>query len=234
MKIIAPFHWLAAAFVLTAIIALGEDSPRSTPRNPTKGEAIIFSGKPLDSSATNITVGNPKNNLKLIDDEIRKPFDFFNVEPTLPNAGPPSIRRQQQMIERVRRSQERMKLRPEDVFFDVESKEDKPMAEDPYSLDPEKRKPKSSLERYYERLEREQAGVTNQFKGRDLLGDKKKKNDDETVLNYFGVDRNKEKKDDRFQINSLSGTNDSSSIASSLFSLDPVKPGSQNSPGSFF
>lgn len=208
-----------AAMVVVAVCA--EDAPRRAGDSSRRGEAIVFSGTVTDSTSTNLTLNNSKAGLKSLEDDIKKPFDLFDRGNSLTDFRPLPVVRPPPMIEKTKRAQELLQ-RKEDAFFDIGNEEDKAKADDPYSIDPEKRKSKSPLERYYERLDRERGGVTNQLKGREMFGDKKQKDDEQDVLSaFFGNDR----AGDDPQIAARTGRRMSNNpAAGSLFSTETVKP----------
>ena len=206
---------------MVVVAVCAEDAPRRTSDSSRRGEAIVFSGTVTDSTSTNLTLNNSKAGLKSLEDDIKKPFDLFDRGNSLPDFRPLPVVRPPQMIEKTKRSQELLQ-RKEDSFFDIGNEEDKAKAEDPYSIDPEKRKLRSPLERYYERLDRERGGVTNQLKGREMFGDKKQKDEEQDVLSaLFGKGR----AGDDPQIAARTGRRMSNNpVAGSLFSTETVKP----------
>lgn len=208
-----------AAMVVVAVCA--EDAPRRASDSSRRGEAIVFSGTVTDSTSTNLTLKNPKAGLKSLEEDIKKPFDLFDRGDDLPGFHPLPVVRPPPMVERTKRSQELLQ-RKEDAFFDIGNEEDKARAEDPYSIDPEKRKLRSPLERYYERLDRERGGVTNQLKSREMFGDKKQKDEEQDVLSaFFGNNRT----GDDPQVSTRAGRRMSNNpVAGSLFSTETVKP----------
>ena len=213
------------AVIVVAMLAwnsFAEDAPRRATSSSRRGESVVFSGTVTDSASTNLTLTNPKFGIKSLEDDIKKPFDFFDKESALPSTRPLPVIRQQEMIERTKRSQELMR-RKEDAFFDVGDDKEKDKEEDPYSLDAEKRKLKSPLERYYERVDRERSAVTNQFKSRDpFFGDGKQKDDEGDVFSvFFGKNRSGDASE---AVARTARRMSNNPAGGGLFSTDSVKP----------
>jgi len=213
------------AVIVVAMLAwssFAEDGPRRGTGYSRRGESVVFSGSVTDTASTNLTLNKPKFSLKSLEEDIKKPFDFFDRESALPSTRPLPVIRQQDMIERTKRSQELMR-RKEDAFFDVGDDKEKDKEEDPYSLNAEKRKLKSPLERYYERVDREQSAFTNQFKSHDpFFRDRKQKEDQEEVFSlFFGNNRS----GDDPQLAAITARRMSNNpVGGGLFSTESVKP----------
>ncbi len=212
---------LTAALVmaLTGMTADAEDAPPRGKSPPKRGEPIVFSEARTDPAATNVTTEGSTQGIKDLDDDLRKPFDLFSLTPNIrPAFRPPP--QTPQMIQKSKRSEEFLRNR-EDAFFDTTGTKDM-LDEDPYGLDAKQDKLKTPLDRYYDRLDRERAALTNRFKSHDLFDNRK---EEENADSFFGgLFRNGFKGSE----NELSsrGVRRSSNNAygSGLFSTDPIRP----------
>lgn len=160
------------------------------------GAPIIFSAPKSDNISSNLHNINQKESpFKGMESNIRKPFEIFDTEKTQPKFSParnlPAPARDNSNMKSI------LEQKAEERFLNGEnSATDDP--NDPFKspdslLDPyNKGKPKTSLDRYYDRIEKDQAARTNANTSTDLFGKKK----DDKPDDYLGL--NDKKRDDPF------------------------------------
>lgn len=175
MKVAAVATALVAA--MTVAHAQDRSRDRSTP--------IIFSSPKSDTISTNLhEVNTKKSPFKNLESEIRKPFEIFDSGPTQPKFKP--TQRINNTPQPVNRSSLKAILEKsaEEQFLNGKQGEQEDL-NDPFkspdsTMDPlGKNKPKSPLDRYYDRLEKEQGARTNKSDTLDLFGNKKERTAEE-------------------------------------------------------
>lgn len=167
----------AATLLLMAAMTAARAQDRGTP--------IIFSSPKADAISTNLHEVNVKQSpFKSLESEIRKPFEIFDSTPTRARLKPP------QQFNGAPPPVNKPNLK---AILDKSAEEEflnggQPGQEDPYnpfkspdsSLDPLRRnKPKTALDRYYDRLEREQGARTNKNSTLDFFGNNKERTTEE-------------------------------------------------------
>ena len=153
-------------------------------RSRDRGAPIIFSSPKKDTISTNLYEVNQKESpFKNLESEIRKPFEAFdtgtskpkfNLPRQLNNPPPPANKSGLKAI---------LEKSAEEQFLNGESKgledQNDPFKSPDRTMDPLNNRTKTSLDRYYDRLEKEQKGRTNNSSSTDLFGRKKDRTSDE-------------------------------------------------------
>jgi hypothetical protein len=167
----------AAAWLLTAAVTAAQAQDRGAP--------IIFSSPKADAISTNLHEVNVKQSpFKNLESEIRKPFEVFDTSPARPrikppqhiNGTPPPANKpnlkailDKSVEEEFLNGHQRGQEDPNDPFKSPDA-----------SMDPLRRnKPKTALDRYYDRLEKEQGAKTNRSSTLDLFGNNKERTTEE-------------------------------------------------------
>ena len=170
------YSGLAALILIGSLVAARTDeSPRL------RGAPIIFSEPKSDSVSSNLNQLDSKTSpFKGLESDLKKPFQIFDVgrsdgsfRPpsglTDPPAAPVNNRRIKELIDK---RAEMMWLDPDSGDLGRDGEDPRKTSEDP--LDAAGKKLKTSLDRYYNQLDRERLASTNQVPDNDLFG---KKND---------------------------------------------------------
>lgn len=175
MKVATAAMWLVVA---ATTVAHAQDRSRD------RGTPIIFSSPKTDTISTNLHEVNVKRSpFKNLESEIRKPFEIFDSGPTQPRFKPAQqINNAPQPVNRSNLKAILEKSAEEQFLNGNQSGHDDP--NDPFkspdsSMDPLRKKPKNALERYYDRLEKEQGARTNKSGTLDLFGNKKERTTEE-------------------------------------------------------
>ena len=154
-------------------------------RSRDRGAPIIFSSPKKDAISTNLHEVNQKESpFKNLESEIRKPFEMFDTGAPKPKFN--HVRQTQAPAAPVNDSSLKAILEKsaEEQFLNGGNKGQEDL-NDPFkspdrTMDPlNNNKPKTALDRYYDRLEKEQMGRTNNNSSTDLFGRKKDRTSDE-------------------------------------------------------
>jgi len=165
---------------LTAMMLAGGllSTPAEEPAR-TRGTPIIFSEPKSDTVSSNLNQLEVKTSLfQGLESDLKKPFDIFNAgwpaasfsspfNPIAPPAAPINNRRIKELIDK----RAEMMLSGPDAG-DPDLLDDDPFKKAGDKLDAAGRKLKTPLDRYYDRLDRERAALTNQVRNPDRFGDK--------------------------------------------------------------
>jgi len=183
-------------FVVTLLIpAWAQDSPFH------RGREIQFSEPRSQVATTNLEqIVSEKRTLRSLEKDLKQPFEFFGpssdslsriVTPRMPVIVPPSPK-SKRVKEQLEKRDEWMFLGPEDYEPGGLTAED--MLNVPeYGPDGELKKPRTALERYYDRMEKARATATNQAGGSGISGLGGKDQEfgvDESKSSLFGGDKN--------------------------------------------
>lgn len=155
-----------------------------------RGTPIIFSAPSTsDSVSSNLNaLRTPAAPFRDLEAELKKPFEVFDanrsdkvLRPSDPNFRPPAPEVNRKHLK------EQLNDRAERMFLFMEPDDDdlfKAADTDPYT-----KKPKTALDRYYDRLDRARTGLTNRTSTTDLFGDKK--NSDKDRRDEYGLEKKK-------------------------------------------
>jgi hypothetical protein len=132
------------------------------------GTPIIFSESKSPSTSSNLTeLRKPQSPFRNLESELKRPFEVFdngtpqsNVRPTRRVTPPPQNKKS--VKDMLNQQAEDMYLSPE--LYDEEKANEAFFQLDGASTDPYKQKPRNSLDRYYDRIERNRQPATNRFK----------------------------------------------------------------------
>ncbi len=169
----------AACLVVAMTVTHAQDRSRD------RGTPIIFSAPKADTISTNLhEVNEKKSPFKNLESEIRKPFEIFDSGPTQPRFKP--AQRINNAPQPVNRSSLKAILEKsaEEQFLNGNQSGQEDL-NDPFkspdsAMDPlRKTKSLTPLDRYYERLEKEQGVRTNKSNTLDLFGNKKERTTEE-------------------------------------------------------
>ncbi len=217
--------------LLVIVIASGS---QAQDRSRDRGAPIIFSPPKTDTISTNLHEVNVKQTpFKNLESEVRKPFEIFDQVPAQPRFVPP---RQNNSTPNINKPNLKamMEKSAEEQFLNgrLNGQEDDndPFKSPDSSMDPLNRKRKTSLERYYERVERDQTGRTNNNFKTDLFGGKKER----TVEERFSLDSSKEENATKKDRDIYSRANRQMSNNASMdnnFSRTGIKPDGERSFG---
>lgn len=169
--------------VATLLAVTMTSAAQAQDRSRDRGAPIIFTSPKTDTISTNLHEVNVKQTpFKNLESEVRKPFEIFDKEPTQPRFLPPRQNNNPPNINKPNLKAMMDKNAEEQFLNGNQNGQDDP--NDPFkspdsSIDPLTRKPKNALERYYDRLEREQIGRTNHNSTADLFGRKKERTTEE-------------------------------------------------------
>ena len=173
---------IGAAVMLIAVMTSGL---LAQDRSRDRGAPIIFSSPKKDAISTNLHEVNQKESpFKNLESEIRKPFEMFDTGAPKPKFN--HVRQTQAPAAPVNDSSLKAILEKsaEEQFLNGGNKGQEDL-NDPFkspdrTMDPlNNNKPKTALDRYYDRLEKEQMGRTNNNSSTDLFGRKKDRTSDE-------------------------------------------------------
>jgi len=152
-----------------------DDAPKGRPA------PIVFSAPKSDAVSSNLNqMGNKSSSLMDLESGLRKPFEIFDAGRSSGGYQPPNRFAPPVAPGTIpnRRLREAMDKRADESYLLSEDKEsdrsrDELMGADREAIDPITGRPKTSLDRYYDRLDRGLAGATNKTSGSlDLFGEK--------------------------------------------------------------
>lgn len=145
-----------------------------------RGRAINFSEPKYDSGvASNLNaIASQKAAFHNLDEELKRPSDLFDVgdplqgrnRQPLPQLPPPTLnsKRARELFEKKRERENWPFQSPDDQKFGLTAEEIFKLPE--YDSDGKVKEKKSPVEVFYERLDRERAGMTNQLRTDELPG----------------------------------------------------------------
>ena len=203
-------------------VAHAQDSSRD------RGAPIIFSLPKADTISTNLHEVNVKKApFKNLESEVRKPFELFDSTPTQPRFVPPQRINSAPTVNKSNLKAILEKSAEEQFLNGYLSGQEDP--NDPFkspesSMDPLRRnKPKTSLDRYYDRLEKEQGARTNKSGTVDLFGNKKERTTEEkNALEANQKDKKSDSDPDAFS--RTGGQNSNNAATDNNFSRTGRKP----------
>lgn len=171
---------MKVAVAATALVAATTVTPAQD-RSRDRGAPIIFSSPKTDTISTNLhEVNEKKSPFKNLESEIRKPFEIFDSGPTQPKFKPAQrINNAPQPVNRPG-LKAILEKSAEEQFLNGKQGEQEDL-NDPFkspdsTMDPlGKNKSKTALDRYYDRLEKEQGVRTNKSDTLDFFGNKKER-----------------------------------------------------------
>lgn len=143
--------------------------------------AIQFSEPRSDVVASNLNqISSQKQTLTTLENQLKQPFELFSPpSDSLSGILTPSIQRPLPTPAKSKRMKEQLEKRDEWIYLGPEDYEPGLTAEDmlhvpQYGPDGELKKPRTALERYYDRMDKARAAATNQAGGLGSirLGDK--------------------------------------------------------------
>lgn len=176
---------ISVAAVVVGLVVGTTIGANAQDRSRDRGTPIIFSSPKTDTISTNLhEVSEKKSPFKNLESEIRKPFEIFDSGPTQPRFKPsPQINNAPQPVNRAGLKAILEKSAEEQFLNGNQS--DQEDLNDPFkspdtTMDPlRKNRSKTPLDRYYDRLEKEQGVRTNKSDTFDLFGNKKERTSDE-------------------------------------------------------
>jgi len=172
---------------MIGIIALASWAmPLAAQSTRDRGAAIIFTPPKSDTVSTNLEKLNQKESpFKGMESSIRKPFGLFDTEATRPKMVVPRkyVPQIQQMNQPSMKSI--LEKTAEEEFIKGENRQNDdpydPFKSPDYLVDPYKNKPKTALDRYYDRLDAENFARTNKDSSIDLFGKPKDLADNQSM-----------------------------------------------------
>lgn len=163
-------------FALLALLSMVAPLPAQQ-TNRSRGTPIIFSAPKSDTVSSNLNeLRTPTAPFRDLEADLKKPFEIFD-----PNSSDKLLRSRDQKFKtpppdlNKKQLKEQLHERAEQMFLSLEPEDDDPFKASEESFDPYNKKPKTSLDRYYDRLDRNRVAVTNRTSVNDLFGDKKDK-----------------------------------------------------------
>ena len=163
-----------ALFAVGRMLLHADDAPKGPPT------PIIFSAPKSDSVSSNLNqMGAKSSSLRNLESGLKKPFEIFDNgrsggvqlpnQFTPPTPPPPAINRK--MKDALdKRAEESYLLSDDD---EASTARDGMLSPDRETVDPITGKPKTSLDRYYDRIDRSRTGPTNQIsRSLDLLAER--------------------------------------------------------------
>jgi hypothetical protein len=213
-----------ATWLVVAATTVGHAQDRSRDR----GAPIIFTSPKADAISTNLHEVNVKQApFKNLESEIRKPFEIFDVAPTQPRFRPPQqINNSPPPVNRSNLKAILEKSAEEEFLNGGQSGQEDlndPFKSPDSSMDPLRNKPKNTLERYYDRLEKEQGVRTNKSNTLDLFGNKRERTTEEkNALESDQREKNLGTQPDAFSRNS--GTRSNNAATDNVFSRTGRRP----------
>lgn len=162
-------------FCLPAVLllggGLGVDAQQASPQ---QSQPILFSEPKGGTVSSNLNlIATKKAPLRNLEDDLKKPFELFDVAnslsgaPVLPQRLPPAPTLNN------RRVRELLQKREEEWLFEAPQDRDEALIKDDWlkpsesELPGEGRRKQTSLERYYDRLDRARVASTNQVRNSD-------------------------------------------------------------------
>lgn len=181
--------WIVAGVVLSTLVSSHGQQPP-----PRRGQPILFSEPRRDTATSNLNeIVTQKRTPRNLEQELNKPLDIFSVGdpganiimPPLRQLPPPNVN-SKRLKELLDKRKDRGFESPEDLVTGLTAEEIFKVPE--LDRDGQEKKKMSKMERYFQGLEREQRGNTNQTKGDDLFG-RQKQNDGRDDLTFFGTEK---------------------------------------------
>jgi hypothetical protein len=159
-----------------ALLAAGELLVQADDSAKGRPAPIIFSAPKSDTVSSNLNqMGTKSSSLRDLESGLKKPFEIFDNGRSSGGFQPPNQFTSPTPPPITRKMKDAMDKRAEESYLLSEDDEARPgaMTSDRESLDPITGRPKTSLDRYYDRIDRLRTGLTNQTSGGlDLLGEK--------------------------------------------------------------
>ena len=174
---------IKSATVVTLLVVAITSQTVAQDHSRDRGAPIIFTSPKTDTISTNLHEVNVKQApFNKLESEIRKPFELFDSTPSQPRFIPPRQINNSPAVNKSNLKALMEKNADEDFLNGKQIGQEDP--NDPFkspesTMDPLRHKPKTSLERYYDRLEREQGIRTNSNSTTDLFGRKKERTTEE-------------------------------------------------------
>jgi hypothetical protein len=161
------FGAMALGLVLGAGLLRGEEPARRT------ATPIIFSAPQSDTVSSNLNQISSKPSLRDLESDLKKPFEIFQTAPQSRFQPPVKLTTPPAPVVNSRKLKELLDKRAEEIYLSPDAAtDDEFLRESESDSDPfHRNKPKNSVERYYDRLDRTGA-LTNHTRGSDLFGDK--------------------------------------------------------------
>jgi hypothetical protein len=181
--------WTVAGVILSTLVSSHGQQPP-----PRRGQPILFSEPRADTATSNLNeIVTQKRSPKNLEQEPQKTLDIFSVGdpganmimPPLRQLPPPNVN-SKRLKELLDKRKDRGFESPEDLVTGLTAEEIFKVPE--LDRDGQEKKKTTAMERYYQRLEREHLGNTNQMKGDDLFG-RQKQNDGRDDLTFFGTEK---------------------------------------------
>ena len=218
---------MKVAAMATGLVVAATMVAHAQDRNRDRGTAIIFTAPKADTISTNLHEVNVKQTpFKQLESDIRKPFEIFDSSPTQPRFVLPQRVNNAPTVNKSNLKAILEKSAEEQFLNGKPGDQDDP--DDPFkspdsSLDPLRKKPKTALDRYYDRLEKEQGVRTNKTGELDLFGNKKERTTEEkTALEANRKEKNSAKGQDAFS--RTSGQSSNNAATDINFSRTGKKP----------
>jgi hypothetical protein len=157
--------WFAGALLVALGFGPGEGQAQ-TNRTAARGTPIIFSAPESELTASNLhDLPAPASPFRNLESSLKRPFDVFEGSAFGPSSAAPQgkLKVPPQLQQRPKSAKQLRSERAEQMFLEPELYQGE--TEDDLfglsaDLDPQKRKPKTTLDRYYDRLDRL---ATNRF-----------------------------------------------------------------------
>ena len=179
---------VAGVVVSTLVSSHGQQPP------PRRGQPILFSEPRRDTATSNLNeIVTQKSAPRSLEPGPQKTLDIFSVGdpganfimPPLRQLPPPNVN-SKRLKELLERRKDRGFETPEDLLTGLTAEEIFKVPE--LDRDGQEKKKASKMERYYQQLEREHLGNTNQMKGDDLFG-RQKQIDVRDELTFFSTEK---------------------------------------------
>jgi len=168
------FGFALALLAASRLLLHADDTAKGRPA------PIVFSAPKSDTVSSNLNqMGAKSSSLRDLESGLKKPFEIFDngrsgpaqaPNQFTPSAPPPPAINRKMKDALDKRAEESYLLSEED---ESQLSRDAVLSPDRESIDPITGKPKTSLDRYYDRIDRSRNGRTNQTsRGLDSLGEK--------------------------------------------------------------
>jgi len=171
------------AAAATALVVATTTVAQAQNRSQNRGAPIIFSQPKVDAISTNLhEVTVKKAPFKNLESEIRKPFEIFDSSPTQPRFIQPQRINSAPTVNKSNLKAILEKSAEEQFLNGNQSGQDdlnNPFKSPDSAIDPMRKKPKSALDHYYDRLEKEQGLKTNNSSSLYFFGNKKERTTEE-------------------------------------------------------
>ncbi len=214
---------LAAIFLAGGLALAHTEEPARQ-----RGTPIIFSEPKSDTVSSNLNQLDSKTSpFKGLESDLKKPFEIFDSRRSIGNFRPPSsLIAPSAAPASNRRIKELIDKRAEMMLLGADSGDPDWVGDDPFktledTLDASGRKPKTPLDRYYNRLDRERAAFTNEVRNTDLFGNNKDADGKDQLGGSF---LDKFSGGDRKASGSSVSRLSTNATANSSFFADPRKP----------